>query len=925
MLGEDQFRGVQIYDVIQDNLQNYWFSTNNGLYFYNGVNFEQIQCPDSKSISFFNLVVDSKGTIYCKNLNNQIFKLNNKKATLFHTLKKDEVNSDVKLLINGNDELMVFSKVIKLIDKKGKVKSQIHLENHYCGQPRLTKDKSVIAHLNDSDSLIQYQNGKFNYIKIRHKESYTSPPVTLNFYQNGQDLFAVDMIRKTTYLYQNKQLSIVTFKQKAQIHKTESVRIYETSKGLWIAGTLPGISLESYLYPDFPTSFYNSFFISDVYEDKEGNILLSTFDKGIMVIPDLLINDVIKIGNDAIVSCINSNDTSSIFAGTSKGEIYIKHNGNFKLLSNNGTRPINIVEKFPGNDWVITDNGYIRAINIHSGKTVDIYNASLKGVAFVDEHQFYIGTNIGVFHVSKQKDQFVVTPISGLNSRVYHLHFDKENKILYIATSDGLYVYSESKIRELKINNNSLFVSGMALDGQNLYISTRIHGITLIKNGKIISSQQYFYNKHHLTFKKILVQSSVLVAETSDGFYLIELVSKKIKALHFIYEFSNNRIIDFEMYNNQLWVSHSGGVQNINLNYKANTKTRSFVRIETIQINNNDVNYDNLQKLSHNQNKIQFTFSSNSLRNRGVLQYQFRLLGSDTTWQVNDFNQNSVTFNALSPGKYTFQIRVINQNYTSEIEEVQFRITPPLYLRWWFTVLTSIVFLGIVYFIYRWQLQRQREKLQRINELNSSKLTAIKSQMNPHFIFNSLNSIQDLILKGDVEHSYSYISTFSNMVRATLNNSEKEFIDVEQEIKLLELYLSLEKLRFKNDFEYEMIYDKNMNILIPPMLIQPFIENALVHGLLHKKGAKKISIRFQLNEVFECIVEDNGIGRKAALAIQSRQQRHESFSSKAIKKRFEILSHVYNGIFGFEYEDLEKDGQNMGTRVTMKMPYKDKF
>jgi LytS/YehU family sensor histidine kinase len=220
----------------------------------------------------------------------------------------------------------------------------------------------------------------------------------------------------------------------------------------------------------------------------------------------------------------------------------------------------------------------------------------------------------------------------------------------------------------------------------------------------------------------------------------------------------------------------------------------------------------------------------------------------------------------------------------------------------------------------------QNKKAQQINELNASKLTAIQSQMNPHFIFNSLNSIQDLILKGDVEHSYSYITTFSNLVRRTLSYSEKDFIDFDQEIKLLELYLSLEKLRFKKDFNYSINYENVDDIMIPPLLVQPFIENALVHGLLHKEGEKKLKITFELRDVLICTVEDNGVGREKAKTIRMRQNAdHESFSSKAILNRFEILSAVFDGEFGYVFEDLYENDESTGTRVIMRIPIKHKF
>ncbi|HCA82175.1 MAG TPA: sensor histidine kinase, partial [Flavobacteriales bacterium] len=183
-----------------------------------------------------------------------------------------------------------------------------------------------------------------------------------------------------------------------------------------------------------------------------------------------------------------------------------------------------------------------------------------------------------------------------------------------------------------------------------------------------------------------------------------------------------------------------------------------------------------------------------------------------------------------------------------------------------------------------------------------------------------------LILKGDVEHSYSYITTFSNLVRKTLNYSEKDFIDFEEDLQLLELYLSLEKLRFKKDFSYSIDHNDIEDILIPPMLIQPFVENALIHGLLHKEGEKKLSLKFELKDVLICEITDNGIGREASMALQKRQRAgHESFAGKAIRNRFEILSEIFDGEFDYRHEDLTENELATGTRVILRIPIKHKY
>ncbi len=228
--------------------------------------------------------------------------------------------------------------------------------------------------------------------------------------------------------------------------------------------------------------------------------------------------------------------------------------------------------------------------------------------------------------------------------------------------------------------------------------------------------------------------------------------------------------------------------------------------------------------------------------------------------------------------------------------------------------------------ITKLELEETRKRLVVEKQYRASELKAIRSQMNPHFIFNSLNSIQDLVLKGNIENSYSYITMFSNLVRQTLTYSENEFIEFEQEVKLLELYLSLEKLRFKKDFTYEIIVNNAEGIMIPPFLVQPFIENSLVHGLLHKEGEKKLTVVFDLEEELICTIEDNGVGRDRSKAIKQRQRAsYDSFSGKAIQRRFEILGTVLNGKFGYTYHDLYDHTEPIGTKIVLIIPVKRQF
>ncbi|WP_348769016.1 sensor histidine kinase [Tenacibaculum sp. 190524A05c] len=207
----------------------------------------------------------------------------------------------------------------------------------------------------------------------------------------------------------------------------------------------------------------------------------------------------------------------------------------------------------------------------------------------------------------------------------------------------------------------------------------------------------------------------------------------------------------------------------------------------------------------------------------------------------------------------------------------------------------------------------------RKNEFAHLQLKSLKAQMNPHFMFNAMNSIQNLVLKGDKHEAYNYLTKFSSLIRDNLNMSEKSFVSFEDEILLLKKYLELEKLRFRENFQYEMIgIDFIDSIKVPSMIIQPFVENAIKHGLLHKKtGIKKVTLKFTLHEVLECAIIDNGIGMIASKEINELNEvKNNSLSTKLIEERLTLLKDYYKTNIGFNYIDIPE-----GTKVIIKIPY----
>jgi len=242
-----------------------------------------------------------------------------------------------------------------------------------------------------------------------------------------------------------------------------------------------------------------------------------------------------------------------------------------------------------------------------------------------------------------------------------------------------------------------------------------------------------------------------------------------------------------------------------------------------------------------------------------------------------------------------------------------------------FTVLAIITFLIVLLIRQRNQKKREIEKAETGHKMAELELQSLRAQLNPHFMFNSLNAIQDLILKEDNDRSHLYLSRFSKLLRMLLDNANQPFISIKQELELIELYLSLENLRIPN-LQYSI--ERNPKLgnderMIPNMMLQPYIENAIWHGLSNKKGERKLQVRIHENAAaIEFEIEDNGIGRKKAAEIKAQyRQGHHSKGMELLSKRFNLLSKEYGEAILTTVTDLENNGEAAGTLVKIDVPF----
>jgi len=929
ILGEDQFKGVQIYDIIQDENLNYFFGTNEGIFYYDYHNFKKIECNEAKSNSVFNFVMDNDGIIYCHNLNNQIFELKGSSCVLFYELKKEETKADISLAISNDNNLIVGAKIILVIGKDRKLISRKELNGRSLGPVFTTQNHEIQFHLVNSDSIITYLNGNFSYEKLNFNSTKLTKESVFKFFTVDNGTYAFDQKSKSLFTYSGKDLELLPLAKNDFAKIDGAIRIYETDHEVWAAGTFPGVSLfASRSVSGFQNPFYVNYFISNVYKDKEGNTLLGTFDKGVIVIPDLHLPDVINFVQDDPIISLYADSVNGLFMGSSKGIFISYHEGEIDVISDGGKHPIEGIYGNNNSELLIFDNGYIRAYNKNTKQIIDLSGSSLKDAAVVSDEEIYLGTNNGVVKVEPNSlHSYFVIPFPELDQRIYSIEYNPVNKNLYTSTADGLFVLLPSgKAEKIKYYDDDIFPNNLYYYDGKIFANTRKAGILIIGDKKVTGSIQPMVNEKTKDLKKISISQNSIIGSSTHGLFRFDMSGKLISSFHSTYRFNSKRIIDFALSQNELWVCHSGGVQLEPINYSQTSISTPTIRFDEIKVNDKSITDFKEGDFKNNERKIQFIFSSPTLKNREYIFYHYQLVGYDSEWKIQSYDKNEVTYNALAPGTYKLQLKSENQDKFSPTISYSFTIAKPVYANWWFIGIAVILFLIIVYLIYRWQLNIQNKKAKQLSELNASRLTALKSQMNPHFIFNSLNSIQDLVLRQETEKSYDYIVKFSDLVRQTLNFSDKDFIDFDDELKLLNVYLELEQLRFPDKFKYNIDKINVEEIEVPPMLVQPFIENAIKHGLLHKTGEKQLSVIFEQTDVLICTIIDNGVGRAKAREIKKRQQRsHESFSVKATKSRFEIMQDLYKSHLGIEYEDLYENSVPVGTKVVIRLPFKHKY
>lgn len=688
-----------------------------------------------------------------------------------------------------------------------------------------------------------------------------------------------------------------------------------------------------------------------VFQDSEGNVWIGTNGKGLMKFAnkefkfltkqkDLPSDLVISIGEDKNeniwlgslgegvsriskkgVTSYNARKTNfpnnncwvihrdlkgEMWFGTSQGLALLKENS-FQTFTQNEGLPSNkvqsIFQEVPNVMWIGTREGvsYMKNNKFESLPNYDYRNT--RAIASTQDGMYWFGTSDGLVQYDGFNTRLVEDSLL-MGNTVYAIQ-SFGNK-LWIGTDKGLVYFDGKLFQRIGI------VSGLNTAAINFLKTDKKNNLWIGTNNGIFSLDMNIFLKGKMELTSYTINNGLIGMETN---------------LNAVFEDSKDNI----------WMGTSEGV-NV---YKKSSAAREIevfpmVHLTSIKLLFGEKEW--LQKFRESQpiqfgfkkNTFTFYYHSNFFKDPEKVKYSYYLEGFDEAWSPME-SANFSRYPNLPHGSYKFQVKSTFDGITwSEIDEVSFSIQAPFWLTWWFRISTLIALaLIIFYFIQRrrtrLQNEREVELLNYKNKLIKLEQQSLNASMNRHFIFNSLNSIQFYINKEDKLSANKYLSNFSKLIRKNLDSSSAEdnLIPLSEEIERLTLYLSLENMRFKEKFTYNIHIDEKVETeltKVPAMFMQPFVENSIWHGVLPMETPGEITIDIYKQEektIFE--IKDNGIGIQTSLMNKSKDQSaHSSKGMKIAANRIELLQKVIEREISIEGPiEMKENGKVLGTKVVI--------
>jgi ligand-binding sensor domain-containing protein len=599
-------------------------------------------------------------------------------------------------------------------------------------------------------------------------------------------------------------------------------------------------------------------------EDKNHNIFLN-FTWGILVF-DKLFNVSYFNGTDGGYATFNKKDV-----------LYYQHNYTSHVL------------KIP-NRWDMNTTSVVRIENTN-------IPYSIHTVCKQGDLNWFGTTSNGLYLLVKGKFISLLKQKLFMEKNIKYLYVLPQTKELLIGTNSGKVYISEWNGKRLLIhtiltNQNVLIgntISFISSYKNYLMVGTN-KGINLLKNGKFHRLLDASVGIINTNFTDAVIHENLLFVATNQGGYqiniskLLESTDQSNPTIHL----TNYTVLGKKYVSDKSW----------------NNYTQTYFTFP------------------YNQNTFEFHFETPNSIYASKNQFRYKIEGLTNSWSKFS-SDGTLKLMAVPFGKYTIRVQGRNistgQYFTPKIIELM--ITPPFWKTLWFIGFTILLVTCSIYYSVKYRIktirEREHEKSILSNKLTETKLEALRAQMNPHFTFNAMNSIQNFIIDNDTRQAMFYLGEFSKLIRQTLENASEKFMSLDTEIQFLESYMNVQKMRFDR-VQTSITMDNSVDkyrTQIPPLILQPFIENAFEHAFDSKSEKKQsIQIHFSIeNELLVCIIKDNGKGFNAGTSSTL----HKSFGQKLTKERLDLLNREFNtDVFRFEIRNIS-DGtsEELGTEV----------
>ncbi|MGN6420309.1 MAG: histidine kinase [Pseudobacter sp.] len=670
------------------------------------------------------------------------------------------------------------------------------------------------------------------------------------------------------------------------------------------------------------------------FTDAENNIWISTNSEGIFVIPSRDIKSLNFQQHKAIIHSLHRAG-NIIYAGSSAGRLF-RIDGNkteeigfnhYIPMANNKTidNRLHWIQPLNRSEVMLCFDDFIIKYNKYTGQKRFSRTDVVKHMFRFGQDTLMASTGRGTLLINA-RDMSIIDTIT-----YFRTHSGiKDGNTFYIGNPSGLLkkapgaqpVNLNQSIPELNSLVNNILKDA---DG-SLWVNTQGNGVFKIRNDTLVHWFNATNGLNSNNCRAMFADGRFVWVGTEKGLNRIDQLNIHAPVDHYTTEdgLASNNIHSLLSDSGIIYV---GADNYITWFDSSKIRNRSFCKLNmlSIELGNRTVSADSLYQLMHNDNNLKFNFTGLSFRSSNNILYMYRLKGLTDKW---DSTRNAnLEFLALPPGEYTLEIFARNKfGQNSNTITVPFNIRPAFWGTWWFRLLVIGIIIAIAWWVILRRVRQEKEKSATQNRINELEQQALRSQMNPHFIFNCLNSIQNFLLQNDFEKTNEYLTAFAHLIRQTLDNSSRSTISIEGEMRYLNSYLELESMRFGHSFEYSIEVDPEIDANdtdIPTMILQPYVENSIRHGIRYSQGrGKAIKVNFQKRgNTLVCIVEDNGVGRKKAAELKSFM--HVEYQSKGMRltgARLEALNRLQDLPITVDVIDLEEAGNATGTQVIVRFP-----